>query len=255
MNWTALSLAQVAGLWLAAGAAALWLYLHSRRPVRRRVSSLRFWVSGHSVPKPHHRLREPWAFLAQLLFLLFVIMALADPRWGDAFESRSVVLVLDTSVWSQTRPAGEPSWIEQERQEAARLLALPAGDRVLILRTDADVTPVWPFTSDRQALRRAIANLRSSSGVADVPRALEMAKAALSGSRRGLIVYVGPAMLDAQQAAGSTRCGRACRRRTAAATGRSFWSAWWAEPRRCRIAASPALRCSGTRQSPSGGTC
>ena len=202
MSWTALTVLQAAGLWLAAGALALWFYLHSRQAVRRRVSTLRFWVDGHSIPEPRRQLREPWAFLAQLLFLLLLIMALADPRLGDPFESRSVVIVMDTSVWSQVRRAGESSWIEQERQEATRLLnALPARDRVLLLRTDADVTPVLPFTSDRPALRRAIANLPASSAIADVPRALEMAKAALSGSRLGLIVYVGPGMLDQQQAA------------------------------------------------------
>ncbi|MGH9647722.1 MAG: hypothetical protein ACRD4E_13005, partial [Bryobacteraceae bacterium] len=39
-----------------------------------------------------------------------------------------------------------------------------------------------------------------SSGTADIPRALEMGKAALAGSRRGLLVYVGPGMLDEDQA-------------------------------------------------------
>ncbi len=202
MIWTALTFLQVTGLWVAAGTLALWLYLRSRQAVRRRVSTLRFWASGHSIPEPRRRLRERWAFLAQLLFLLLLIMALADPRLGDPFESRSVVIVVDTSVWSQVRRAGEASWIEQERQEATRLVnALPARDRVLLLRTDADVTPVLPFTGDRTALRRAIASLPASSAVADVPRALEMARAALSGSRLGLIVYVGPGMLDRQQAA------------------------------------------------------
>lgn len=201
MNWTALTLTQVVGLWSAAAALALWLYLHSRQVLRRRVSSLRFWVDGHSASQPRRRLREPWALVAQLLFLLLVIAALAGPRIGEPFESRSVVIVVDTSVWSQVQRAGEPSWLEQERREAVRLVnALPAGDRVLLLRTDADVTPVVPFTSDRAVLRRAIASLPASSAVADVPRALEMAKAALSGSRRGLIVYIGPGMLDDRQA-------------------------------------------------------
>ena len=73
---------------------------------------------------------------------------------------------------------------------------------MLLLPAEADAPPILPFTTDRAALRRAIAQAQPSSGTADIPRALEMAKGALAGSRRGLLVYVGPGMLDEQQAQG-----------------------------------------------------
>jgi Ca-activated chloride channel family protein len=204
MNWLALSPAEVAAVWTALAALALWLYLHHRRPQHRRVSTLRFWASVQPIAQPRRRrLREPWALLAQVLFLLLLILALANPRWGVTFEGRSVVIVLDTSIWSQTRPAGASPWVDRERQEALRLLdSLPSGDRVLLLPAESDAPPILPFTTDRGALRRAIAEARTSSGTADIPRALGMGRAALSGSRRGLLVYVGPGMLDDQQARG-----------------------------------------------------
>jgi len=202
MNWLTLSPAEVAAVWSALAALALWLYLHHRRPQHRRVSTLRFWASVQPVAQPRRRwLREPWALLAQVLFLLFLILALANPRWGLTSEGRSVVIVLDTSIWSQVRPAGASAWIDTERQEAQRVLdTLPSDDRVLLLPAEADAPPILPFTTDRGALRRAIAEAPISSGTADIPRALEMGKAALSGRRRGLLVYVGPGMLDEQQA-------------------------------------------------------
>ena len=202
MNWLALTPAEVAAVWSALAALALWLYLHHRRPQHRRVSTLRFWASVHPVAQPRRRrLREPWALLAQVLFLLLLILALANPRWGVTLEGRSVVIVLDTSIWSQMRPAGESPWIDREREEAQRLLnALPPGDRVLLLPAEADAPPILPFTTDRVALRRAIAEARFSSGTADIPRTLEVGKAALAGSQSGLLVYVGPGMLDEQQA-------------------------------------------------------
>jgi hypothetical protein len=201
MSWLALSAGQALALWSAAAALALWLYLHHRRPVRRRVSTLRFWVT---LPPSRYRrpqwLREPWAFVAQVLFLLLLIMALANPRWGRAVESRRVAIVLDTSIWSQVQPPGEPPWINKERDEANRILgALPPTDSVLLLEAQADAPPVLPLTTDRSALRRAIGGLRASSSIADVPRALEAARAALGGSRRGLLFYVGPGMLDDEQ--------------------------------------------------------
>src|SRR5260221_3937610 len=204
MNWLALSPVEVAVVWSALAALALWLYLHHRRPQHRRVSTLRFWASVQPVAQPRRRrLREPWALLAQVLFLLLIILAVANPRWGAMFEGRSVVMVLDRSIWSQVRPAGASPWIDTERREAQRVLdSLPWADRVLLLPAEADAPPILPFTTDRGALRRAIAGPATSSGTADIPRALEMGRAALGGSRRGLLVYVGPGMLDEKQAHG-----------------------------------------------------
>ena len=51
---------EFAGLWAAAAAFAVWLYLHARRPVRRRVSTLRFWTSIPGISQPRRRrIREP----------------------------------------------------------------------------------------------------------------------------------------------------------------------------------------------------
>jgi hypothetical protein len=49
MNWLALTPVQVAAVWSALAALALWLYLHHRKPQHRRVSTLRFWASVQPV--------------------------------------------------------------------------------------------------------------------------------------------------------------------------------------------------------------
>jgi hypothetical protein len=200
MNWLSLTPLEVAGVWAALAAVALWLYLHHRRPQHKRVSTLRFWASVQAVSQPRRRkLREPWAYLAQALFLLLLILALANLRLGYTLEGRSVAIVLDTSIWSQARTDGTP-WIDQERREALRIVdSLPGNDRVLLLRAEVDAPPILPFTTDHAALRRAIANAQSSSSPADVPHALQIGRTALNGSRQGLLVYVGPGMLDEQQ--------------------------------------------------------
>lgn len=201
MSWLALTPLEVLALWAAAAALALWLYLH-QRPVRKRVSTLRFWSElPPSVYRRRRWLREPWAFAAQIAFLLFLILALANLRWGNVMESRRVVMVLDASIWSQVQPTGRSPWIDRLRQEAERFLnALPATDEVLLLRAEGDALPILPFSTERVAERRAIAQMRVSSGVSDLPRALEAGRAALAGSRRGLLAYIGPGMVDEQQA-------------------------------------------------------
>ncbi len=203
MNWQTLSPLEFAAIWSVAAALAVWLYLLHQRARRKRVSTLRFWQSleASAPSRRPRRIREPWALLAQLLFLLLGVLALANPRWGaESAEPRHLALVVDTSVWAQAQPQGEAPWIEQIRDEASRVIdQLETGDRVLLLRAEADAAPVLPFTVNRAALRRSLATLRPSDTVADLPRALQAAQSALAGKRRATLVYVGPGMIDESQ--------------------------------------------------------
>jgi Aerotolerance regulator N-terminal len=209
MNWASLTFGDVALLSAFAAAVAIWLYLRQPRAARLRVSTLRFWESspsGSSTAR-RRRLREPWALLAQIVFLLLVIAALGNPRWGAVTQGRSVVVVLDAGVWSQMRSARGVPWINDVRAQTDALLQrLPPDDRVLLLRADSDGAPLLPFTTDRSALRAAIANLQPSSAVPDIPRALAEGRDALEptaatpkGTPRGLLVYVGPGLMDREQ--------------------------------------------------------
>ena len=203
MNWLTLSIAEVAGFFVAAGALALWLYLRQPRSLKLRVSTLRFWATAPSATseKRKLRLREPWPFLAQLLFLLAAIAAFGDPRLGAIFhQSRSVAMVIDSSAWSQMQPSGRTPWLDEVRAQAGSVLnSLPAGDRVLLLRADADGAAIVPFSTDRAALSKAIASLQPSSAVPDVPRALSQGLASLGDSSQGLLVYVGPGIMSDRQ--------------------------------------------------------
>ena len=204
MNWATLTLGEVAAFFGAAAAIALWLYLRQPRAIRLRVSTLRFWESAPSGSSSARRwkLRDTWPFAAQLLFLLLLIAALGNPRWGSASEGRSVALVIDAGAWSQTRPAGGAgSWIDGiHAQTLAVLDRLASDDRVVLLRADSDGAPILPFTMDRAALRGAVAGLQPSSVVSDIPRALAQGRAALAGGKRGLLVYIGPGLMDETQA-------------------------------------------------------
>ena len=210
MNWASMTFADVALLSAIAAAVAIWLYLRQPRAARLRVSTLRFWESAPSGSSSAHRrkLREPLALLAQILFLLLIIAALGNPRWGAASQGRSVVIVLDAGAWSQMRAANGTPWVNDIRAQANALLQrLPSDDRILLLRADSDGAPLLPFTTDRGSVRAAIAGLQPSSAVADVPRALAEGRSALSpgseppqGTPRGLLVYIGPGLMDQQEA-------------------------------------------------------
>ena len=204
-----MTIADVAMLSAIAAAVAIWLYLRQPRAARLRVSTLRFWESSPSGSSSARRrkLQEPWALLAQILFLLLIIAALGNPRWGAATQGRSVVIVLDAGAWSQMQAANGAPWVNDIRAQANALLRrLPPDDRILLLRADSDGAPLLPFTSDRGAIRAAIAGMQPSSAVGDIPRVLTEGRSALSpvgqprGAPRGLLVYIGPGLMDQQQA-------------------------------------------------------
>ncbi len=202
MNWLALSPYEVAALWSAMAALATWLYLHARLPVRRRVSTLYFWASMPATARQkRRRIRDPWALAAQLLFLLLLIVALANLEWGVASEGRRVAIVLDTSIWSQEQAPGATPLIDKIHQEALRIVdALPPSDSVLLLSAEPGAPPIVPFTTDRALVRGAIVAARPSNTVADVPRALKMGQDSIAGASRGLLAYVGPGVTSEQQA-------------------------------------------------------
>lgn len=209
MNWASMTLGDVALFSAIAAALAIWLYLRQPRAARLRVSTLRFWESAPSGSSSARRrkLREPLALLAQILFLVLIIAAMGNPRWGTATQGRNVAIVLDAGAWSQMRAGNGVPWVNDIRAQANALLQrLPSDDRILLLRADSDGAPLLPFTTDRGAIRAAIAGLQPSSAVADIPRALAEGRSALNpagvlpkGTPRGLLVYIGPGLMDQQQ--------------------------------------------------------
>ncbi|HET9803914.1 MAG TPA: BatA and WFA domain-containing protein, partial [Candidatus Acidoferrum sp.] len=209
MNWASMTLGDVALFSAIAAALAIWLYLRQPRAARLRVSTLRFWESAPSGSSSARRrkLREPLALLAQILFLVLIIAAMGNPRWGSATQGRNVAIVLDAGAWSQMRAGNGVPWVNDIRAQANALLQrLPSDDRILLLRADSDGAPLLPFTTDRGAIRAAIAGLQPSSAVADIPRVLAEGRSALNpdgvlpkGTPRGLLVYIGPGLMDQQQ--------------------------------------------------------
>ena len=154
MNWLTLTLGEVAGFSVVAGALALWLYLRQPRSLHLRVSTLRFWESAPSGSSDRRRLRlrEPWPLLAKAISFDSPDRRIRNPRRGAAVpERRSVAMVIDSSAWSQMQPKGRalhgwnrsaqqriPSWRDCPREIAWRFCApMPMAPRFCLLRRTA----------------------------------------------------------------------------------------------------------------------
>ena len=191
-----LGLAEFLTLFGAASAVTVALYLLSRARSRHSVSTLRFWTAASESAKQQHRRRvdQPWSLLLQLLSICLLLLAIAQPRFGKRDDgSRDHVLLLDTSGWTAAR-AAQGNWLREIQIQALRWVrALPAQDRVMVVRVDSAPAPATRFESDRRMIEEAIKRSQPGVGAFVLDEALEFASNAqrLNAQRTGEIVYVG----------------------------------------------------------------
>jgi hypothetical protein len=199
-----LSLGEFLTILGALGGLVTALYFLDRTRRKRTVSTLRFWTPAHSAEQRQSRRRvnDPWSLLLQLLGLLLLLLAAAELEWGArARLGRDHVVLLDTSAWSGDAAArnGGSSVLDREKVLAGQYLAaIPANDRVMLVRADGLTSPVTPFTASRVELKKALADAAPSFSALNLEQAFSFAAQAQmwSNGGRGEIVYVGPRMVD-----------------------------------------------------------
>ena len=177
------------------------LYLLDRTRRKKVVSTLRFWNPAFAAEQQQSRkrVREPWSLLLQLLSLLLLLLAIAQLEWGTREgRGRDHVLLLDTSS-SSGQANSDGTVLDREKAVAQQYLgALPARDRVMLVRADALSAPATAFTANRQQLRQAIRESVPTFSALNIAQALSFARQAgdWSGGQSGEVVYVGPKLVD-----------------------------------------------------------
>lgn len=196
MFFANLGIFEFLALFGAASAITVTLYLLSRARRRHAVSTLRFWTAAAESVKQQHRRRidQPWSLLLQLLSLLLLLLAIAQPRLGKRDDgSRDHVLLLDTSGWTGAR-VGQGTWLREIQLQALRWVrALPAQDRVMVVLVDSTPAPATRFESDRRVIEDAIKRAKPGVGAFVMDEALDFGANAqrLSARRLGEVVYAG----------------------------------------------------------------
>ncbi len=177
------------------------LYLLDRTRRKKVVSTLRFWspALGAEQQQSRKRVREPWSLLLQLVSLLLLLLAIAQLEWGTREgRGRDHVILLDTSSWSAERGSDE-TVLDREKEAAQQYVAaLPARDRVMLVRADALAAPATPFTADREQVDRAIRESTPAFSALNIAQALSFAQQARgwAGGQQGNLVYVGPKLVE-----------------------------------------------------------
>lgn len=206
MFFANLGLFEFLALFGSVSAVTVALYLLSRARKRHSVSTLRFWAAAAESAKQQHRRRidQPWSLLLQLLSVLLLLLAIAQPRIGKRDDgSRDHVLLLDTSAWTGARLA-QGNWLREIQIQALRWVrALPVQDRVMVVRVDSTPAPATRFESDRRVIEEAIRRSHPGAGAFVLDEALEFAANAqrLNAKRLGEVVYTGSGRITTRAAA------------------------------------------------------
>ena len=148
MEFLNLTLGQFGVLFGAVAAFSIALYLLDRSRRKQIVATLRFWSEpGRPAAESRRKkIQQPLSLLLQLLGMLLLILAIAEFQFGGRQNARrDHVLVLDTSAWMGALLPNRPDATLMDPVCAERALAwlraVPAADRVLVVRADASCRP------------------------------------------------------------------------------------------------------------------
>ncbi|MCC6286005.1 MAG: BatA domain-containing protein [Phycisphaerales bacterium] len=189
------------GLALLVGAIAIpslvILYFLKLRRRELEISSTLLWrraIQDLQANAPFQRLRRNILLLIQLLAILAALFALAQPeRRVQADRGQRLVIAIDRSASMQTRDGAGRSRLDGARHQALELVeamrapgvfsGAPA-DEAMVVAFDVTGEVVQAFTSDKDALRRAIRAIEPTDGASRLVDAMRLVRAQAPGVTR-----------------------------------------------------------------------
>jgi hypothetical protein len=184
-------------LFSAVSAFVVTLYLLSRARKKQVVPTLRFWIQAQQPVsnQQRRRIQQPLSLILQLLGIALLLLALAQLRLGSpTTSSRDHVLLLDTSSWMAATGPRRGNLLDEAKSRAhAFVRALPATDRVMIVRADAVASPATGMESNRAAIAKAIDESRPGAAALNLDAAFAFAERArrLHARYAGEVVFIG----------------------------------------------------------------
>ena len=190
-------------LWLGALVAplvALW-FLRLKRPPRQ-VASLALWrhaVEDQRANALFQRLRRHLPLLLQILALLAIALAAAQPVWsGAGAAARREAIVVDISASMASRIQGRSRLDEARTLARGRFAAVGGDHEACLVALGAQATLVVPFTSDRRRLERALDGLTVGCTAGDPAEALRLLRALHRSEPFAAAVLITDAVLPAE---------------------------------------------------------
>ena len=181
------------GAWCWAGLAVLiaLLYLWNFAPGRHEVATFWLWQRALARRPAWFRLRFWLSLAAQIVILLLLVAALAEPYWKAAVAGRrSLVLILDVSA-SMSATDVKPTRLAAAQAEAQRIVqGLQPGEQMAILSAGSVVRTLCRWTDEPENLQAKIVRVLPTDGTTRMTDAVELARRLLEGRQNPKIVLL-----------------------------------------------------------------
>ncbi len=166
-------------------AVVVLLYVLRLKRKERVISSTLLWQSALrdlQANAPWQKLRSSLLMWLQIAFLMLAVFALVRPAIKVlAAGGQNIAIVLDTSA-SMAATDVAPSRFERARAEANRLVnALSSGDSATVIAAGAQTRVLAAPTSNKIALKRAIAQAATRDTTGNLREAIVLASSLLRG--------------------------------------------------------------------------
>jgi Ca-activated chloride channel family protein len=173
--------------------ALLLLYVLRLKRKERIVSSTLLWhtaLRDLQANAPWQKLRSSLLMWLQILFLVFAIIALSRPAMKVlASGGQTIAIIVDSSA-SMNATDVAPSRFGKAQSEASRLInALSSGDEATLISAANDTRVLAPLTANKNVLKRAIGNAKTSDTSCNLREAIVLA-ASLLRAKKSAQIYV-----------------------------------------------------------------
>ena len=185
-------------LWATAAGGGVITTLYLLRLRRRRVvvPYLPLWqkvIQNSQYQSLIQRFKRFISWLIQMIFWLFLIFALSDPRMrAELMSGRNVVVLVDHSAsMAATDGSDKQSRLALAKKKAKKLIdGLIGFDRMMLVALDREVVPLTPFTTDKKLLLEKLKSMKTSETPASLRKGLLLAQDALQDRKRGEIIVI-----------------------------------------------------------------
>ena len=166
-------------LWIAAIVPVVGFYILKVRLRRVPVSTLVFWRQIYDENRPRsiwQRLRHWLSLLAQIVLVLLLVGALADPFFAwETRQLRRIVLIVDNSA-SMNATDVSPSRLAAAKNEALRVIGtMRFRDELAVVAAGGAPRVVCGFSSHGRTLAHAVEEVAATDNPTRVIEAVELA--------------------------------------------------------------------------------
>ena len=170
----------LAFLWLAAILPVVGFYILKIRLRRVPVATLVFWRQIYDENRPRsiwQRLRHWLSLLAQIVLILLLVGALADPFFAwETRQLRRIVLIVDNSA-SMNATDVSPSRLAVAKAEALRVIGgMRFRDELAVVAAGGAPRVVCGFSSHGRTLAHAVEEVAATDNPTRVTEAIELAR-------------------------------------------------------------------------------